>query len=84
MSKWNVVLKKRTAFRSVVDNDGITIAEIWDNWGKGEANANLIASAPDMLECLKQLRYFMSLQYGKDDLHVQSIDRILNKINFIG
>ena len=38
----------------IIDENGRTISTI-TNWNEQEANANLIASAPDMLEVLKKL-----------------------------
>ena len=69
------------AIQSDVKQNGVG-EDLWvahlDDTEETKANANLIASAPEMLETLKQLRFDLS----KDDYyknHVADIDSIIAK-----
>lgn len=52
----------------IVAVNGICVGIVWDNREEGEANARLIAAAPDLLAaCEATLRYISSHQvYDKD------------------
>lgn len=45
--------------------DGMPIATLYVKWGPGEANANLLAAAPDLLEVAKWAESFLA-ELGND------------------
>lgn len=58
--------------------------EIWStNWPESEyiqeANANLIAAAPELLEQLIRLRNKISAYHPDDDDHLDIVDAVINK-----
>ena len=64
--KWSVVEIDNKKNRYAVDDDGYPVATV-----VGEANANLIASAPEMLKALKKCAnfYFESSTDFQDEVY---------------
>jgi hypothetical protein len=68
--------RKKGEFRNIAD---IYLNNIHDHIGK--ANANLIASAPDMYEALKIVRGYRMQTHHGDDKCLAIIDAVLAKAN---
>lgn len=66
-------------YRAIIDRDGFTICEPSP---MGEANAALIAAAPDMYDMLKRVRAAIARQDGFSSLNgfEDLIDRVINSI----
>ena len=54
---------------TIKDSDGWNIARIWESAPNAEANARLIAAAPDMLEALQWYVDNDDTSYGEEDAY---------------
>ena len=64
--QWKSIKKKNGYYRVVAGDDNYTIANLYQN----DANANLIASAPEMLKVLKAVnKYNWDCNQGRLDDH---------------
>jgi len=78
--KWELhpSVSESVAGLTVITKDGNSVAEVYGSDIEGQKLARLFASAPEMLELLKQLRFDLS----KDDYyknHVADIDSTIAK-----
>lgn len=55
---------------AVVGADGISPAVVWGGLESSEANARLIAAAPDLLEALKYARMYVETEGPEDELEM--------------
>ena len=69
--KWSVAEIGNKKNRYGIDDDGYPVAEV-----VGEANANLMAAAPEMLEMLKECKDVLDIY--KDNFTVE-IEELINK-----
>ena len=76
--KWTAV---KGEYGLDIDANEGTIATIYANDGEAKANANLIASAPEMLETLKYMKReeFFSFRKGDQRRLLNNIDYLIDK-----